>query len=55
MLWIDRDARAGVEIDEPRELHERAASGIKNQPLDRSWLSLDAIRVAAGNEYLRCS
>jgi hypothetical protein len=54
LRWIDRQGLAGVEIDEPGELHERAASGVEDHSLDVVALSLDPMGLSPNQGYLGC-
>jgi hypothetical protein len=54
VLRIDRDALAAVDVDQPGELHERAASGIEDHSLDVARVSLDPMGTSTNDGYLCC-
>lgn len=54
MLWIDTYAGAGVDLNQPGELHDRAASGVEDHPFDVAAISVNPIGLSANDGYLCC-
>ena len=54
MLWIDTYAGAGVDLDQPGELHDGAASGVEDHPFDVAPIPIDLIGLSANDGYLCC-
>lgn len=54
MLRVDGYTRAGVDLNQPGELHDRPTSGVKDHPLDVAGGSLDPIRTSTNDGYLCC-
>jgi hypothetical protein len=50
---VDAEGLSGLCVGEPRELHERAACCVQDQPLDLSDIAIDAVALAAVEGDLR--
>lgn len=54
MIWIEGHALPAVSVEEPGELHDRAAGGIEDCALDVAHVTFDPIGLSADDRYLRC-